>query len=536
MDKYFIKGSEYIFGEKINEINNIGNIILDKAKNAGYKQVSTPYFEDYEVYRNYDKLDKLNMTKIIDKDGKILVLRPDATIPIAKIVSSKFEDEKEIVKLCYLTTIFREYKSPKSYGRDFLQGGVELFGKDSSEIDYEVINLSIDMLREIGFNNIQLDIGNIAFQEGFFQSLNIENNIKENIKNLIETKNINDIREYVEPLNINREDKDFIYALPKLFGEYNETISKAKKYCKNSNMTKALERIENIYEIIKNEKLKIKVKLDLSFTNNLNYYTDLIFKVYAGSLHVPVVSGGRCNNLAEDFGKHRPCCGFGINVNLVDEYLDDDKYDDVIHIALAKGRVHKQAMKRFEECGLVFPEYSEKSRKLLFLDKSKKIEVILVKSQDVPIYVENGAADIGIVGNDILLEEQYKVYELMNLNIGLCRMATAKIKNTKIDYNKKVLVATKYPTITKNFFSKKGVSINLIKLNGSVELGPIVKLSDVIVDIVETGGTLKENNLVEDEKILDISSRLICNKVALKTKNKQVTNIMEILEELELKN
>ncbi|MDL2310419.1 ATP phosphoribosyltransferase [Peptostreptococcaceae bacterium OttesenSCG-928-C18] len=535
MEKYFVNGSEYLFEEKIDKINAIGNTILNCAKEEGFTRISTPYFENYELYKNYDKLDRLNMTKIIDRDGKVIVLRPDVTIPIAKVVSSKYENPDEVVKLCYLNNIFREYKSPKNYGRDFLQGGVELFGIDTPEVDYEIINLSTKMLKRIGFSNIQIDIGNIEYQEGYFKSLNISKEKKSKIKELIETKNLSDINNYLNTLNLDSEDKEFLNILPKLFGDFGEIISIAKKYVKNEQMNNALIRMEKIYKIISEKSSNIKIKLDLSFTNSLNYYTDLIFKVYAGSLHVPVVSGGRCNKLAGDFGAERPCCGFGINVNLVNEYLQDGDYDEVIHIALAKGRVHKQAMKRFEECGLIFPEYSEKSRKLLFLDSTKKIEIILVKSQDVPIYVENGAADIGIVGNDVLLEDDYKVYELMNLNIGICRMSTAIIKGSKIDYNKKVLVASKYPNITNKFFNNKGVTINLIKLNGSVELGPIVKLSDLIVDIVETGGTLKENNLVEDEKILDISSRLICNKVALKTKSSQVENIIDILKILELK-
>lgn len=534
MEKYFIKGSDYIFEKKIEKMENIGNTILNNAAKSGYKRINTPNFEDYELYKNYDKLDKLSMTKIIDKDGKILVLRPDATIPIARAVSSNYEDKDEIIKLCYLTTIFREYKSPKNYGRDFLQGGVELFGVDSPKADYEVIELSVKMLREIGFDNIQIDIGNIAFQESFFKSLNLEKKVEKKLKELIETKNISDINKFLEKENLSNNDKKFIEELPKLFGKFDETINTIKKYSKNKEMENAITRIERIYDLVEKNNLNISMNLDFSFTNNLNYYTDLIFKIYAKLLHVPVVSGGRCNNLAGDFGLDRPCCGFGVNVNLIDEYLATDNYDNIIHIALAKGRVHKQAMKRFKECGLNFPDYDDKSRKLLFIDESKKVEVILVKSQDVPIYVENGAADIGIVGNDILLENSYNVYELLNLNIGICRMSIAKVKDEKIDYSKKVIVATKYPQITSDYFRKNGIMINIIKLNGSVELGPIVNLSDIIVDIVETGGTLRENNLEENQKILDISSRLICNKVALKTKNKQVENIIDILKALEL--
>ena len=535
MDKYYINGAEYFFEDKINEINNIGNTILEIAKKFGYTEISTPYFENYEVYKNYDKLDKMNMTKIIDNDGKILVLRPDATIPITKFVSSKYEDKNEIIKLCYLTNIFREYKSPRNYGREFLQGGIEYFGVDTGEVDFELSKIAVEILKEIGFKDIQLDIGNIAYQESFFNNIDLSSKTKKRLKEIIETKNISDLEKFLSKLILNEEEKNTILAIPHLFGEYKTTIEKAKNLCKNSDMKKSLDRIEEIYELFQDWNKNIKIQLDLSFSNSLNYYSDFVFKIYTGSLHVPVASGGRYNNLAEDFGEKRPGCGLGINVNLIDEFINENNSDNIIHIALAKGRVHKQAMKRFEECGLIFPEYNEKSRKLLFLDKEKKIEVILVKSSDVPIYVENGAADLGIVGNDILLEDSYNVYELMNLNIGICRMATAKIKGDEIDYSRKLSIATKYPNITNKFFVEKGINCNLIKLNGSVELGPIVKLSDLIVDIVETGSTLIENNLVEDEKILDISSRVICNKVAIKTKTKQVDSILNILSELELK-
>ncbi|RVU54269.1 ATP phosphoribosyltransferase [Anaerosphaera multitolerans] len=534
MKNYFINGSKYLVDQQISEINKIGSTIIDCAKEEGYIQISTPYFENYELFKNYGKLNTLTMTKLIDKDGEVLVLRPDATIAAAKIVSSVYKNSKEVIKLCYLDTIFREYKSPKNYGRDFLQGGIEIFGLDSPEEDCEVIEMALKMLNQIGMVNIQLDIGNVAYQEEYFKTLNISENCKCKIKNLIDSKNLSDLNEFLKVLDIDSTDKYFIKLLPNLFGEFDKTYKLAKNYCKNSLMESALNRLKSIYTILKRD-TSLNLKLDLSFTNNLNYYTDLIFKVYAGSLHVPVVSGGRCNNLAGDFGMQRPCCGFGINVNFIHEFWEEDSYDSIVHIALAKGRVHKEAMKQFEKCGLSFPEYSENSRKLLFLDSTGTVEIILVKSPDVPIYVENGAADIGIVGNDILLETPYEVYELMNLNIGKCRISTAKLKNTTINYNKKLSVATKYPSIANDFFNKKEMPINVIKLNGSVELGSLVKMSDLIVDIVETGETLKENNLVEEEKILDISSRLICNKVALKTKNQQVKSIVNMLKNLELK-
>ncbi|NTW71037.1 MAG: ATP phosphoribosyltransferase [Eubacteriaceae bacterium] len=203
-----------------------------------------------------------------------------------------------------------------------------------------------------------------------------------------------------------------------------------------------------------------------------------------------------------------------------------------INIALAKGRVAKAAMELLINCGCTFKDYSKDSRKLIFHDEKNNIKVTLVKSPDVPVYVEKGAADAGIVGKDILMEDKFDVYELVNLNIGKCDMCIAGFASKMPDYSKKITVATKYPHITKEYFNKRGVLTDIIKLNGSVELAPIIGLSDVIVDIVESGKTLEENGLVVFEKIMPISARLITNKVSLKTKFDAIQWIIDTLESL----
>lgn len=204
----------------------------------------------------------------------------------------------------------------------------------------------------------------------------------------------------------------------------------------------------------------------------------------------------------------------------------------ILKIALAKGRLSKQSIKLFKSIGYTFPQYSEKSRKLVFQDSTNRIEIILVKSPDVSIYVEKGAADIGIVGKDVLMENPANVYEFLNLNIGVCNICTAGFPDKHVDYTKKVIVGTKYPNIAKEYFNKRGIMTEMIKLNGSVELAPIIGLSDIIVDIVESGKTLKENGLEVLEKINEISARLVVNKVSLKTKKNQIVNIVDKIKEI----
>lgn len=202
----------------------------------------------------------------------------------------------------------------------------------------------------------------------------------------------------------------------------------------------------------------------------------------------------------------------------------------VIRFALAKGRVAKKAIELLMDLGYVFEDYSEKSRKLIFADTTGSIEFFLVKSPDVPTYVEKGAADIGIVGKDVLLEHPAQVYEMLNLNIGKCKMCVAGFENRPVPYGKKMVVGTKYPIIAKEYFHTKNQLVDIIKLNGSVELAPLIGLADCIVDIVESGSTLRENGLSVLEEICDISSRLIVNQVSLKTKREMIDPIIREFE------
>lgn len=202
-----------------------------------------------------------------------------------------------------------------------------------------------------------------------------------------------------------------------------------------------------------------------------------------------------------------------------------------LRIALAKGRVAKEAIKILKKNGYVFKDYEDKSRKLIFQDDTGKIEFFLVKSPDVPTYVENGQADIGVVGRDILLEHPADVYELLNLDIGKCRMCVAGPEDLEINYDRKLVVASKYPRIAKAYFDALDQPAKYIYLGGSVELAPLLGLSDCIVDIVETGSTLKNNDLIVHDVIVDISSRIIANKVSYKLKTESIKEILKAFED-----
>ena len=203
--------------------------------------------------------------------------------------------------------------------------------------------------------------------------------------------------------------------------------------------------------------------------------------------------------------------------------------------ALAQGRLAKTAMKMFEQIGIECEEMKdEKTRKLIFVNEELKLKFFLAKASDVPTYVEYGAADIGIVGKDTILEEERKLYEVLDLGFGKCTMCVCGPESAKelLKNHSMIRVASKYPKIAKDYFyNKKHQTVEIIKLNGSVELAPIVGLSDVIVDIVETGTTLKENGLGVLEEVCPLSARMVVNQVSMKMEDERIRKIINDLKD-----
>lgn len=203
----------------------------------------------------------------------------------------------------------------------------------------------------------------------------------------------------------------------------------------------------------------------------------------------------------------------------------------MLNVALPKGRLGDKVYKLFKNLGFDAPEFEDQTRKLVFENPEKGIRFFLIKPTDVAVYVARGAADIGIIGKDSLIESTADVYELMDLGFGKCKMCVCSPNGYVDDPAKTLVVATKYPNIAKAYYASQNREIDIVKLNGSIELAPILGMSHVIVDIVETGGTLRENNLKVDEEIMDLSARMIACKSRYQFKRELIDNIVaKILE------
>ena len=216
----------------------------------------------------------------------------------------------------------------------------------------------------------------------------------------------------------------------------------------------------------------------------------------------------------------------------VQKIMSEERY---ITFALGKGRLAERTLELLEEIGITCEEMKDKkTRKLIFVNEEQKLKFFLSKGPDVPTYVEYGAADIGVVGKDTILEENRRVYEVLDLGYGKCKMCVCGPASARelLQHHEMIRVASKYPNIAKDYFyNKKHQTVDIIKLNGSVELGPIVGLSDVIVDIVETGSTLRENGLEVLEEVCPLSARMIVNQVSMQMEQERIKDIIRRLKE-----
>ena len=289
----------------------------------GCKIIETPSFEDYDVYQHFFPQLRQQMVKTIDTDGRVLVLRPDVTLPIVETAAREFPRSNQLLKFGYVSTVFREYYGRSTYGKDFLQGGIEILGDSSPECDGEVIVTAAEILKAVGVENIRIDIGTAAYTQALFDGLPLSEEQKATLKGYMAERNLVACKSYIASLPISSDARKALEALPVLFGPYAQTLSKARDYSINSGMLNALSRLERVYDYILYAGYADKVQLDFGFASRLGYYTDTVFKVYVDGALYDIIDGGRYDQLSSRFGVDRPACGFGMNINLLYEYMSD---------------------------------------------------------------------------------------------------------------------------------------------------------------------------------------------------------------------
>ncbi|MDR3148661.1 MAG: ATP phosphoribosyltransferase [Oscillospiraceae bacterium] len=418
---------------------------------GGYREVRTPVLEYYELYQiARNPIPPDNMVKLTGRDGKLLVLRPDNSTPIARIAATRITDFP--CRLYYAQSVYRLAGNRRGDSCELGQCGVELFGIAGYEGDAEILTLAVRALLGAGVCDFHIELGGLAAAE------------------------------------LNK-----IIAL--------------------------LDTGTAAY-----------MRLEPSLTQEIDYYTGMVFRAYADGAGKAVLAGGRYDKLVGDYGRDVPAVGFAV---YVDEVLTIRKPSGGdgggLRIAVTKGRLLDDTLDLLAKAGYAKPaSVSDKGdRRLIHKIPDSNISLVLAKAEDVITYCERGACQLGVVGRDTLLERGGEVLELRDLSYGACKFAVAALNSTELKDVR--VVASKYPNVARNFFMEQGADVDVIKIDGSVELAPILGVADAIVDIVQTGSTLKANGLQVIADVCAVSARLIANPAALRLCKDAISELLSKL-------
>ena len=485
----------------------------------GYNPYSMSKFEEYDLYaKNKDFLVSDNVITFTDTGGKLMALKPDVTLSIIK---NSIDSPETVSKVFYNENVYRVSKGTGSF-KEIMQTGIECFGNVGNREICEVLEIAAQSLKILS-NQSVLTVSDIDILASLVSRLALTSYKTELLYKAIGEKNIPEIEKICSGC-----DSDTVCTLTKLLslsGKATTVLPGLEELLFSANINS---NFISVMKHLSNSQVGKMFTIDFSVISDINYYNGIVFKGFLRDVPVDVLSGGQYDRLMKKMGRKSSAIGFAVDTDALDRFDFENSSvsnDDYINIALPKGRLGEKIYDLFARSGFECDGILEPNRKLIFENSQKKLRFFWVKPSDVAIYVERGAADIGVAGKDILLEYSPDVYELLDLKKGKCRMAVAAPKSFKDDTSKTLRVATKFSNVAKAHYLSKGRNIDIIHLNGSIEIAPILGLSDVIVDIVETGATLRENNLDVFEEIFPISARLIANKSSYKFKSENIEKI-----------
>ena len=523
----------------------------------GYVQYKTRKFEEYELYaRNKEFLSSDNILSFTDMSGKLMALKPDVTLSIVKNTRDPQGPAGTVQKLCYDENVYRVSKGTHRF-KEIKQVGLECIGDVNRHCVSEVLCLAVRSLMLLSQSCV-IEVSDLSMLFALYDYAGVPAESRSRLTELIHDKNAHELAALCDEIGMSEENKELLKELISYNGKPSEVFASLEVMAKKIGAEREFECFEDVVNALEPE-LREKLRIDFSVVGDISYYNGIVFKGFVKGIPGSVLSGGRYDPLMRKMGRKSRALGFAVYIDML-ERLQNSKNEPanllentegepgepaqacpqivtqpakrpMLNVALPKGRLGEKVYSMFEKAGYPCPSIKEENRKLIFENEEAGVRYFWVKPSDVAIYVERGAADIGVAGKDILLEYEPDIYELLDLNIGKCKMSVAGPRGFQCDMGKTLRVATKFSNIAENYYASMGRDIDIIHLNGSIEIAPILGLSDVIVDIVETGATLKANNLEVLETVCPISARLISNKASYKFKTAQIEAVMESLRE-----
>lgn len=498
----------------------------------GYLPVETPLLESRQVLDRGGRI-KGSPFQLFDADGGLLTLRPDTTLPVARLVSERIDASHLPARLRYEAPVVREESSLKGQPRQFTQLGVECVGESPEVAETEVVRLLAEVLGALGVPAWRVVFGSVVPMTALLDACAPSAEFAERALALVHDSDLVSLDELVSgAAGLTREQARAIKRLPRLCGGTEvvgelDALLEAAGVPSEARGTAELSRlVGSISDLFESG----RVSFDFSIINSFDYYTGIIFKGYAEGIAASLGSGGRYDALLSNFGLvDASACGFSLSLERLQEVLGEQGESGVVtpgvrlaerpmRIAVPKGGLMRDAVRVLSEAGLPTAGLEHPGRRLTVTEGD--VEYVIVRAQDAPAFVAHGGADCGICGNDSIVEANLNLLQLVDLGFGACRFVVAEPASAKgraesnYAWRGTVRVATKYPRITRAYYDSIGQQVDVVTLHGNIELGPILGMTDRIVDITATGTTLEENDLVVVDEVMRCAARFFASPSA----------------------
>lgn len=500
--------------------------VQDLFAEAGYVPIETPTLESMSVMQAGGRV-PASPFKFFDAQGNLVTMRPDVTLQVARMCATRLGDAPGPFKFRYIQRVFRETEGQiGADAREKKQIGIECIGPSGAAADAEVIGLFARAMAVAGVDDFKLSLATVGVLRSLVAASGESDEWKRNVLDAFHESNFVEIDALCDAAE--RDGSTFapaIRALARIRGG-RTAIDEARKLADPLGCADALDEFEKTYDLLEAEGLANRIVIDFSVMSSFDYYTGFVFEAFAPGLGMVLGSGGRYDNMLGMYGADRPAAGFAFYLEEVQAAIQSAEAQAVeeakpLRIAVPKGSLNPDSVAALAQAGLDVAGLDNPGRALIIHNPG--VDYIIVRPSDAPIFVETGAADCGICGEDSLLESACDVVELVDLRFGSCRFIVAEPEGaqdrTAEHYRQlgSIRVATKYPSIARAHFARRGTQVEIVQLHGNIELGPLTGMSECIVDITATGTTLRENNLVITDEVLSSTARFFANTASFRT-------------------
>lgn len=497
----------------------------------GYVPVETPLLEDRSVLERAGRI-KGSPFQLFDLDNRLLMLRPDLTLPIARLTAQRLSAADLPARLRYEAPVVREQGALRGQSRQFTQLGVELIGGDDVASEVEVVSLLAEALEALKVPNVRLVAGSVRPLLALLEADVADEALREQVLSYVHASNLVALDECVEAAGLPAPITRALHALPRLHGDASviDRVDELLEAACVPAEARGTAELRALVAGLAGTPAADALSFDFSIINSFDYYTGIIFKAYVDGVAASLASGGRYDAVLENLGMPGvAACGFALSLERLQEVLRPAEEGGAsmpnlqvgkrpLRIAVPKGSLFSGTLEALEAVGLPVEDLRDYGRKLII--SAGDVEYVIVRATDAPAFVAHGGADCGICGSDSLIEADLDLLQIVDLGYGACRFivaeprANAGMAERAYARRGTMRVATKYPRITQAYYDRIGQQVDILALHGNIELGPIVGMTDRIVDITATGTTLAENDLVIVDDVMECTARFFAGPAA----------------------